>query len=188
MWVLSGAGRCAHVGEKTRGIMPKAARRTGGGQHSRSAINAALRVKERAIQAQGGQASRTAQVQQASASRAAADSKQRADSNAGSSSPANRPRSSTASSKAAAAQREWNDPIWLVRGPGDNTTGEDSFDVRVDRVVQMCRTKWPADVREKTRRTGARARGSSKNAAATPAVPLASWCRMVLDRASRWRR
>ena len=128
--------------------MPKAARRTGGGQHSRSAINAALRMKERAIQAQEEQASRAAQVQQASASRAAAYEKQRADSNAGSSSPANRPRSSTASSKAAAAQREWNDPIWLVRGPGDNPTGEDSFDVRVDRVVQMCRAKWPADVRE----------------------------------------
>ena len=128
----------------------QAARRTGGGQHARSAITAALKMKERATQAQAEQALRSAHGQQASAGRAAAYANRRAESYAGvTGSPATRPRSSTASGKVAAAQREWNDPIWLIQGPGDNPTGEDSFDIRVDRVVQMCRAKWPADVTEK---------------------------------------
>jgi CRP-like cAMP-binding protein len=113
----------------------KTARRTGGGQHARTGMKAAQQKQKK---------------------------QQRA-------TPASRPsraRSSVATAAAIGGQdegaipqvevdpeREWEDPIWAVREPGDvndtpRTTPdglEDSFEARVDRVEKTCRESWPVE-------------------------------------------
>ena len=113
----------------------KSARRTGGGQHARTGYDAAVKKRRNAEEAQ--QAAR----------RSANSAKQAKQSAPGSGRSGDGP-ALVGRAGEADVQREWSDPIWQVRGPDDSPTPEDTFAIRVERVMQTCREKWPENIRD----------------------------------------
>eukprot|EP01043_Picozoa_sp_COSAG02_P023529 COSAG02_NODE_1260_length_13563_cov_28.883764_3_plen_1060_part_00 len=114
----------------------KSARRTGGGQHARTGYDAAKKRRDAEGAQQAARARSASGVKQSKHARTA-----RSGGSDGSPAPVGR-------AKAPEAQREWNDPIWQVQGPGDSPTPEDTFALRVGRVLKTCTENWPENARE----------------------------------------